>query len=96
MANNYAYVVLDPEGIIAFIDPDFTECLKYLIKLDFFKDPDKYLNEGVACFKIAYIQKRPFKIIRDIQINIYDELRRKEVMNRDTKDNTSDNLFEEW
>lgn len=97
MSDIIKYVILDSKGEITYSADSFSECLKFLMS-----DPD--INEcmefifdhGIFAAKIMKVQKRPFKILREIEIDIHDEMKRKEVMNNDTKDHSCNDLFKEW
>lgn len=94
---NELYCVIGSRGNIRHTGETFTECLKYVLDRTKESDFDFMFDHGVMEFKISKVRKRPFKILREVEITIHDEIKRKEwETNGSTEDHSCDNLFEEW
>lgn len=96
--NEEFYLLLDQHGAVKYKSESFTECMKQISAVsdkEFDDHVDELLDSGVIMFTICKVRRRPFKILREIEITIHDEIARKEVSNG-AKNNSCDNLFEEW
>lgn len=94
---NEKYIVLDASGAVVDSFDSYKDAFKLVTEIvsdDFF---ERCLDQGILCFTIMKVRKRPFKILREVKITIHDEIKRKEV-ERDgsTEDHSCDNLFKEW
>lgn len=98
MPVNEFYLLLDSHGAVKYKAESFTECMKQISAVsdkEFDEHIDELLDAGVIRFTICKVRRRPFKILREIEIHIHDEIARKEVSNG-AKINSCDNLFKEW
>lgn len=94
---NELYCVIDNQGVITYTGDTFAECLKYVLDGMKESDFDFSFDHGVMVIKISKVRKRPFKILREVEIVIHDEIKRKECeANGSTEDHSCDNLFKEW
>lgn len=94
---NERYCVIDNQGVITYTGDTFAECLKYVLDGMKESDFDFLFDHGVMVIKISKVRKRPFKILREVEIVIHDEIKRKECeANGSTEDHSCNNLFEEW
>lgn len=91
------YAVINTSGEISTTANSFVDCLKNLVDRMNDDDMESSLDAGICFYKIVKIRKRPFKILREVQIEIHDEIKRKEAdKNGSTEDHSCDNLFKEW
>lgn len=98
MPVNEFYLLLDQHGAVKYKSESFTECMKHISAVSdktFDDHVDDLLDRGVICFQICKVRRWPFKISREIDITIHDEIARKEVSNG-AKNNSCDDLFKEW
>lgn len=94
---NDLYCVIDNQGVITYTGDTFAECLKYVLDGMTESDFNFSFDHGVMVIKISKVRRRPFKILREVEIVIHDEIKRKECeANGSTEDHSCDNLFEEW
>lgn len=94
---NEIYVVIGNGGEIDHTGDTFTECLRYVLEDMTESECNFAFDHGVMYIKISKVRKRPFKILRELEITIHDEIKRKECeANGSTEDHSCDNLFEEW
>lgn len=94
---NEKYIVIGNGGGIKYAGDTFAECLKHVIDGTKEDDFDFSFDHGVMVIKISKVRKRPFKILREVEITIHDEIKRKECeTNGSTENHSCDNLFEEW
>ena len=94
---NEKYVVIGNSGEITHSGDTFAECLRYV--LDGMKESDFEFSfdHGVMVIRISKVRKRPFKILREVEVVIHDEIKRKECeTNASTEDHSCDDLFKEW
>lgn len=91
------YAVINPDGEISTTANNFVDCLKNLVERMNDDDMETCLDNGIAYYKIVKIRKRPFKILREVEVCIHDEIKRKECeANGSSEDHSCDNLFKEW
>lgn len=91
------WIVTGRTGEILHKDDTFVGCFNKV--LGAMKDPDfeELFDRGIIAIKISKVRKRPFKILREVEIVIHDEIKRKECeTNASTENHSCDNLFEEW
>ena len=94
---NEIWVVTGADGVVLYHGDSFVECFHKA--LDWMKESDfeEMFDRGIIAIKISKIRKRRFKILREVEIVIHDEIKRKECeANGSTEDHSCDNLFEEW
>lgn len=97
MSDYELYALINPNGEIATTANKFVDVLKNLVERMNNDDMESSLDNGVCFYKIVKIRRRPFKILREVQIEIHDEIKRKECeTNASTEDHSCDNLFKEW
>ena len=97
MSDREIYALINPNGEIATTANTFVDILKNLTDRMNDDDMESSLDAGICFYKIVKIRKRPFKILREVQIEIHDEIKRKEAdKNGSTEDHSCDNLFKEW
>lgn len=98
MPVNEFYLLLDSHGAVKYKSESFTDCMKHISAVSdntFDYHVDNFLDLGVIHYQICKVRRRPFKILREIEINIHDEIARKEV-NNGAKNNSCNDLFKEW
>lgn len=91
------WIVTGADGVILYKGDTFVECFHEA--LDWMKEADfeDMFDKGIIAIKISKVRRRPFKILREVEIVIHDEIKRKECeTNASTEDHSCDNLFEEW
>ena len=91
------WIVTGCDGVILYKGDTFTDCFHKA--LDWMKESDfeEMFDKGVIAIKISKVIRRPFKILREVEITIHDEIKRKEIeKNASTEDHSCDNLFKEW
>ena len=94
---NECWIVTGRTGEIAYKGDTFAECLKHVIDCTSESEFDFSFDHGVMTIKISKVRRRPFKILREVEITIHDEIKRKECeTNASTEDHSCDNLFKEW
>jgi len=94
---NEKYIVIGHDGEITHSGDTFTECLRYVLESMTESECDFAFDHGVMVIKISKVRKRPFKILREVEVCIHDEIKRKECeTNASTEDHSCDNLFKEW
>lgn len=94
---NECWIVTGRKGEIAYKGDTFTECLKHVIDDTPESEFDFSFDHGVMLIKISKVRRRPFGIVRDVEVVIHDEIKRKECeTNASTEDHSCDNLFKEW
>lgn len=94
---NEVWVVTGRTGEILHKDDTFVECFNHV--LNGMKEPDfeELFDRGIIAIKISKVRKRPFKILREVEVVIHDEIKRKECeTNASTEDHSCDDLFKEW
>ena len=97
MSDRELYALIDAHGEISTTANSFVDILKNLVDRMNDDDMESCLDAGICIYKIVKIRKRPFKILREVQIEIHDEIKRKESeKNASTEDHSCDNLFKEW
>ena len=97
MSDRELYALIDTHGEIATTAKTFVDILKNLTDRMNNDDMESSLDTGICIYKIVKIRKRPFKILREVQVEIHDEIKRKEAdKNGSTEDHSCDNLFKEW
>lgn len=97
MSDRELYALIDINGEISTTANSFVDILKNLVDRMNDDDMESSLDTGISIFKIVKIRKRPFKILREVQVEIHDEIKRKECeKNASTEDHSCDNLFKEW
>lgn len=94
---NEKYIVIGHDGEITHSADTFTECLRYVIERMTEAEFNFIFDHGVMLIKISKVRKRPFKILREVEICIHDEIKRKECeANGNTENHSCDDLFKEW
>ena len=97
MSDRELYALIDAHGEISTTANNFVDILKNLVDRMNDDDMESCLDAGICIYKIVKIRKRPFKILREVQVEIHDEIKRKEAdKNASTEDHSCDNLFKEW
>ena len=97
MSDRELYALIDAHGEISTTANSFVDILKNLVDRMNDDDMESSLDAGICIYKIVKIRKRPFKILREVQVEIHDEIKRKEAeKNASTEDHSCDNLFKEW
>lgn len=99
---NEVWVVTGRTGEILHKGDTFVECFNHFLKG--MKDPDfeELFDRGIIAIKISKVRRRPFKILREVEITIHDEIKRDEIKrkecetNASTEDHSCDDLFKEW
>ena len=94
---NECWIVTGSNGEIKYKGDTFAECLKHVIDGTSESEFDFSFDHGVMIIKISKVRRRPFGIVREVEITIHDEIKRKECeTNASTEDHSCDNLFKEW
>lgn len=91
------WIVTGVDGVILYKGDTFVDCFHKAV--DWMKEADfeKMFDSGIIAIKISKVRRRPFKILREVEIVIHDEIKRKECeANGSTEDHSCNNLFEEW
>ena len=97
MSDRELYALIDINGEISTTANSFVDILKNMVDRMNDDDMESSLDTGIIIFKIVKIRKRPFKILREVQVEIHDEIKKKESeRNASTEDHSCDNLFKEW
>ena len=96
---NTVWIVTNLRDEIIYQGETFTDCFKHIINSNDMRDSDyeELFDRGVIAIKISKVRRRPFKILREVNITIHDEIKRKECeANGSSEDHSCDNLFKEW